>query len=55
MPFIQSIETARAERIGAEGVAAATFDDAQRRSGEALDQPAVEEGKVLAKRYLRGG
>jgi glucose-6-phosphate isomerase len=37
MPFIQSIETARAERIGAEGVEAATFDDALRRSGEALD------------------
>jgi glucose-6-phosphate isomerase len=37
MPLLQSIETARAERIGAEGVAAAAFDDALRRCGEALD------------------
>src|SRR5215475_41559 len=37
MPFIQSIDTARAERIGAEGVTAAAFDDALARSTEALD------------------
>jgi glucose-6-phosphate isomerase len=37
MPFAQSIETARAERIGGEGVAAAAFDDALARSGAALD------------------
>jgi glucose-6-phosphate isomerase len=37
MPFIQSIETARAERIGGDGVAAAAFDDALKRSVEALD------------------
>ena len=37
MPIIQSIETARAERIGAEGVTAAAFDDALARSAEALD------------------
>jgi hypothetical protein len=75
MAFIQSIETARADRVGAEGVAAAAFDDAPARSGAApdwqrtrhadgglplprlpaaRDQPAVEEGKVLAKRYLAG-
>jgi hypothetical protein len=87
MSFTQSIETARAERIGAEGAAAAAFDDALKHSNQALDwlrarhadgslpllrlpaarnaarllgvdafdQPAVEEGKVLAKRYLTGG
>src|SRR5215831_12208405 len=37
MAFIQSIETARAERIGAEGVTAAALDDALARSAEALD------------------
>src|SRR6516162_7525733 len=37
MPFAQSIETARAERIGGEGVAAAAFDDALARSGATLD------------------
>ena len=37
MPFIQSIETARAERIGAEGAAAAAFDEALARTGAALD------------------
>jgi glucose-6-phosphate isomerase len=37
MSFTQSIETARAERIGAEGVAAAAFEDALARSNEALD------------------
>jgi glucose-6-phosphate isomerase len=37
MPFIQSIETARAERIGGDGVAAAAFDDVLKRSVEALD------------------
>jgi glucose-6-phosphate isomerase len=37
MPFNQSIESARAERIGAEGVTSAAFDDALARSGEALD------------------
>jgi glucose-6-phosphate isomerase len=37
MPFMQSIETARAERIGAEGVATAAFDDALARSAAALD------------------
>jgi glucose-6-phosphate isomerase len=37
VPFAQSIETARAERIGGEGVAAAAFDDALARSGAALD------------------
>jgi glucose-6-phosphate isomerase len=37
MAFAQSIETARAERIGGEGVAAAAFDDALTRSGAALD------------------
>jgi glucose-6-phosphate isomerase len=39
MPFVQSIESARAERIGV----------------DAFDQPAVEEGKVLAKKYLTEG
>src|SRR5215831_404207 len=37
MPFVQSIESARAERIGTDGVAAAALDDALARSGEALD------------------
>ena len=37
MAFVQSIETARAERIGAEGVTAAASDDALGRSAEALD------------------
>ena len=37
MSFTQSFEPARAERIGAEGVAAAAFDDALKRSNEALD------------------
>jgi glucose-6-phosphate isomerase len=37
MPLIQSIETARAEHIGAEGVTAATFDNVLGRSVEALD------------------
>ena len=37
MPFVQSIETARAERIGAEGVAAGDYADALARTGEALD------------------
>jgi hypothetical protein len=49
MPFSHSIEQARAERIG---VAAATFADALRRTGEA---PAGLRGKVLAQRYLAGG
>jgi len=35
MPFVQSIETARAEVIGREGVAAQAFDAALARSGEA--------------------
>jgi glucose-6-phosphate isomerase len=43
----QSIETARAEMIGPEGITAAAFVDP-------FDQPAVEAGKVLAKRYLKG-
>jgi glucose-6-phosphate isomerase len=37
MPFDQSIESARAERIGPDGVTAAAFDDALARAGEALD------------------
>jgi glucose-6-phosphate isomerase len=37
MTFVQSIETARAERIGGEGVAASAFEDALLRAGEALD------------------
>ena len=37
MPLIQSIETAREARIGAEGVATAALNDALARSGEALD------------------
>src|SRR5882757_7908631 len=37
MPFIQSIESARAERIGTDGVTTAAFDDALARSAEALD------------------
>jgi len=36
MTFKQSIENARAERIGVEGVAAAAFNDALARTGEAL-------------------
>jgi glucose-6-phosphate isomerase len=36
MALTQSIETARAERIGAEGVAAEAYDDALARSAEAL-------------------
>ena len=47
MPFIHSIEQARAERIGV----AAAADDALARTGEALDWL---RGKVLAKRYLAG-
>jgi glucose-6-phosphate isomerase len=37
MAVVQSIETARAEHIGAEGTAAAALDDALARSTEALD------------------
>jgi glucose-6-phosphate isomerase len=37
MPFVQSIESARAERIGTDGVTAVAFDDALARSAEALD------------------
>jgi glucose-6-phosphate isomerase len=37
MALTQSIETARAERIGAEGVSAAAFDAALARTGAALD------------------
>jgi glucose-6-phosphate isomerase len=37
MPFVQSIATARAERIGAEGAAAAALDEALSRAGAALD------------------
>jgi glucose-6-phosphate isomerase len=37
MPFAWSIEHARAERIGAEGVAAADLEDAIARTGAALD------------------
>jgi glucose-6-phosphate isomerase len=37
MPLVQSIETAREQRIGAEGVATAALNDALGRSGEALD------------------
>jgi glucose-6-phosphate isomerase len=36
MPIIQLIDSAREERIGPHGVAAAAFDDALRRSAEAL-------------------
>jgi glucose-6-phosphate isomerase len=36
MPFVQSIETAGAERIGADGVTAAAFEAALARTGEAL-------------------
>src|SRR4029450_8472108 len=37
MALTQAIETARAERIGAEGVSAAAFDAALARTGAALD------------------
>jgi glucose-6-phosphate isomerase len=37
MPILQSIENARAERIGAEGVSASAFADALKRAEEALD------------------
>ena len=37
MPLRQSIDNAREEKIGKEGVSAAAFDDALRRSAEALD------------------
>jgi hypothetical protein len=37
MPLAQSIETAREERIGAEGVAPAALNDALGRSAQALD------------------
>ncbi|MEA2989705.1 MAG: glucose-6-phosphate isomerase [Alphaproteobacteria bacterium] len=37
MPFIQSIENARAERIGIAGAPSAEFDDALGRTGAALD------------------
>ncbi len=37
MPLVQSIETARAERIGSEGVAAGDLADALTRSARALD------------------
>ncbi len=36
MPFLQSIENARAERVGAEGVATDVFADALKRAGDAL-------------------
>jgi glucose-6-phosphate isomerase len=36
MPLVQSIENARAERVGADGVAAADFDDALARAAEAI-------------------
>jgi glucose-6-phosphate isomerase len=36
MPFVQSIEHARAERVGANGVAAPVFADALARTGDAL-------------------
>ena len=36
MPLVQSIENARAERVGTAGVAAADFDDALARTAEAL-------------------
>src|SRR5438132_14278533 len=36
MPLVQSIENARAERVGAAGVAAADFADALARTGDAL-------------------
>src|SRR6185369_13960017 len=36
IPFVQSIENARAERIGRHGVAAAAFSDALARTGDAL-------------------
>jgi glucose-6-phosphate isomerase len=37
MPFVQSIDTAREERIGPEGVSAAAFDAMLQRTGPALD------------------
>lgn len=37
MPLVQSIDTARAERIGGEGVTAAAFADALARTADALD------------------
>ncbi|MEA2938788.1 MAG: glucose-6-phosphate isomerase [Alphaproteobacteria bacterium] len=37
MPFVQSIENARAERIGIAGAPSAEFDDALGRTGAALD------------------
>src|SRR5262245_61173516 len=37
MPFQQNIDSARAERIGAHGVASAALDDMLKRTGAALD------------------
>jgi hypothetical protein len=55
MAVLQSVDDARAERVGRDGVTAAAYADALARSADGIDpfaQPAVEEGKVLAKRYL---
>ena len=58
MPFTQDIDSARVEIIGAHGVAQVMHfmletSIAARLIGiDAFDQPAVEEGKVLAKQYL---
>jgi hypothetical protein len=56
MPFIQSIETARAERIGAEGIAAATLDDALRRgAGPAGGRGGQGAGEAVLERRLTSG
>ena len=68
MPLVQSIDGARAERIGAHDPPRAarrgellmhfmleTIVAAQLLGVDPFDQPAVEEGKVLAKKYLAGG
>jgi hypothetical protein len=55
MAVLQSVDDAREERVGRDGVTAAAYADALARSADGIDpfaQPAVEEGNVLAKRYL---
>ena len=55
MAVLQSVDDAREERVGRDGVTAAAYADALARSADGIDpfaQPAVEERKVLAKRYL---
>jgi hypothetical protein len=75
MNIVQSIESAREEKVGSHGIGADVLKTALTRAESALvwirarhadralpllrflrvdpfDQPAVEEGKVLAKKYL---